>query len=272
MSLDQSQVMRYLTLLGIPKREPSLESLKGIVYAHVTKVPFENISKLYRWRISEVRELVDCSQYLDGIEQYHFGGTCYTNNYYLCQLLIALGYDVLLCGADMSKPDVHIVSIVRIDEREYIVDVGYAAPFFEPLPRDLSSEFEIALGNDRYVLSPKDPTGRSRLTLCRNGEPKHGYLVNPRSRRIEDFQEIIADSFKPSATFMNAVLLVKFGAGYSIVLHNMTYIESRGTSSRRMDLKSTDELVKAIEKHFFIPSFISRIALDGLRMTQDAWS
>ena len=139
--------------------------LTQIVRAHLATIPFENISKLWRWRTSGFKGLVGLTQFLDGIEQYHFGGTCYSNNFHLHQLLAYLGFDVTLCGADMSAPDVHMVNIVRIAGREYIVDVGYASPFFEPLPRDLTNDHIVSFGDDTYVLSPRDSSGRSRLTF-----------------------------------------------------------------------------------------------------------
>lgn len=270
--LRHGEVQRYLALMGVSECEPNLDALTEIVRAHLIRVPFENISKLYRWKTSGLHGLTDFTLFLDGIERYHFGGTCYANNYHLNQLLTALGYDVLLCGAAMSRPDVHIVNIVRDGGKEYIVDVGYAAPFLEPLPRDLSADYVVSLGTDRYVLSPKDATGHSRLTLFRDGAAHHGYLVNPMPRSIGEFSGVIADSFRPDATFMNAVLLVGFSAEGSTVLHNMTYIESKGNTATRISLKTTDELIAAIEKYFAIPRFISTVALDGLVMSRDAWS
>ena len=271
-TLKHSEVERYLALLGTPQSEPSLDAFKRIVRAHLMEVPFENISKLYRYKTSGFRELPDSAMFLAGIEEYHFGGTCYSNNYYLYQLLISLGYDAVLCGADMSRTDVHMVSIVKVEGREYIVDVGYAAPFLEPLPRDLSSNYTVSLGTDRYVLSPKDATGRSQLTLYRDGAAHHGYLVNPAPRRIGEFRHIITDSFRPDATFMNAVLLVRFAADQSTVLHNLTLIASKGSIARKTALRTTEDLIVTIEEHFSIPSSISRIALNGLSMRQDAWS
>lgn len=270
--LNHSEAKRYLALLDIPECEPSLDALLRIVRAHMTKVPFENISKLYRWKTSGVNELINLALFLDGIEQYHFGGTCYSNNYYLHQLLKYLGFNAVLCGADMSRPDVHVVNIVRIAGREYLVDVGYAAPFLEPLPRDLSTDYVTSLGIDQYVLNPKDRTGRSRVTLYRNGTALHGYLVNPMPRSIGQFAHVITDSFRPDATFMNAVLLARFSSDCSQVLHNMTFIESEGKTVTKKSLSTTDKLVAAIEKIFAIPSAISRVALDGLSMCQDAWS
>jgi arylamine N-acetyltransferase len=271
-NLNHSEAKRYLALLDIPESEPNLDALTLIVRAHMTRVPFENISKLYRWKTSGVNELVNLENFLDGIEQYHFGGTCYSNNYHLYQLLKYLGYNVVLCGADMSRPDVHIVSIVLLAGREYLVDVGYAAPFLKPLPRDFLTDHVLSLGTDQYVLSPRDGTGRSRVTLYRNGTAHHGYIVNPLPRNIEEFTQVITDSFRPEATFMNSILLVRFSSNYSQVLHNMTFTECKGKVVRRKYLSTTFELAATIERIFAIPSTISRVALDGISMQQDAWS
>ncbi len=201
-NLDRAEARRYLALLGIRESEPGVELLTSIVRAHVTRIPFENISKLYRWKTAGFQGLTDIGMFLDGIEEHHFGGTCYSNNYHLHQLLRYLGFDADLCGADMSRPDLHVVNIVRVAGREYLVDAGYAAPFLAQLPRDLATNHVVALGTDRYVLAPKDAAGRSRMTLWRNGVSHHGYLVNPVPRDIGHFAETIAESFRPDARLL----------------------------------------------------------------------
>lgn len=272
MSLEQTQIQRYLALLDVRRLKPSVNALRGIVRAHLTRVPFENISKLYRWKKDGIREIPDCTGFLDGIEHYHFGGTCYSINFHLYQLLTSLGYDAILCGADMSRPDVHLVSIVRIEGREFIVDAGYAAPFLDPLPRDLSNPYEISLGTDRYVLHPRDADGRSQLVLFREGASAHGYRVNPSPRRIEEFNDVIVDSFRSDATFMNSSLLVRFVDDSSTVLRNLDIIECQGNNVRKTQLASKDELVQAICKHFRIPTDVAHFALDGLHANRDPWS
>jgi len=37
----------------------------------------------------------------------------------------------------MAKLDVHIVNVVKIGNREYLVDAGYAAPFAAPVPLEM---------------------------------------------------------------------------------------------------------------------------------------
>lgn len=263
---------RYLDVLGVSRRAPSLEALAELTAAHLTRVPFENVSKLLRFRRGGLRGIPDLSVFLDDVDRNHLGGTCYTNNYFLYQLLRALAYDVRLCGADMANPDVHLANIVTLDGREYIVDGGYGAPFLDPLPRDLNEDLEIRLGRERYVLRPKDAEGRSRLDLYREGKPSHGYLLKPAARRIEEFFGVVERSFAPEATFMNALAIVRFRPGGSLVLHNLTLIENEGTQTRTERIATVAELPRVIEARFGIPAAIAREAIDGLPLVDDPWA
>ena len=78
---------KYLKLLGIQRQSPSFEYLKEIVKGQLAKSPFEKISKLDWKKRLNLNQLIDFELYLDGIEKYNFGGTCYANNFYLNQLL-----------------------------------------------------------------------------------------------------------------------------------------------------------------------------------------
>ena len=261
---------RYLQLLGVPRKGPSLRALSELVFAHLTRVPFENISKLYRWKRQGQTTIPTLPQFLEGIEQCKFGGTCYSNNFHFYTLLADLHYDVKLCAADMATPDVHMVSVVRIEGHEYLVDAGYAAPFLSPMPLDLSEDYVIHLGWDRYVLKAKDEAGRSRLELYRDGTLKHGYLVKPRQRTIDDFQPVITDSFRSTATFLNSILLARFWRDHSLVIHNLTLIESRGRQCQIRPLRR-DEVVAEIHQQFGMPLAIVAAAIENLHDLQDAW-
>lgn len=263
--------VRYLHHLNIEQRTPNLDALAEIARAHVTRVPFETVSKLYYKKTLGLTTVIPFDLYLDGMERFHFGGTCYANNYHLHQLLSALGYDADLCGAAMSKPDVHVVNVVRIDGGEFIVDAGNAAPFTVPIPRDRREDVAIEYANNRYVLSPMDDAGRSRMTLYRDGIPRHGYEVNPTPRTIDHFTDVIAESFLPEATFMNALLLVRFDGAQSQTIHNMSLIETDGAEIREASFETRDELIVAIEDIFDIPASITAIALDGFSMSKSAW-
>jgi len=270
-TVDPAVLRRYLNVLEVSQREPSLYALTELVSAHLMRVPFENISKLYYWKRLHLASLPSVQQFLEGAEQYHFGGTCYSNNFHFYTLLKWLGYDVRLCGADMSAPSVHMVSVVTIDEREYLVDTGYAAPFLAPLPLDLTGDHVIGLGRDRYVLKPKDETGCSCLELYREGKLKHSYVVRPCRKTLDDFRQVIADSFRPSATFLNSILLARFWPKRSLVIHNQTLIDSRAAHSAIQSLSGRSEVVDAIQAWFEIPREVASEAVEGLGELEDPW-
>ena len=59
---DESYYLRYLGLLGVRREEPSIAALTQLVKAHMVKVPFENISKLYRLKTEDLRGIPPLGQ------------------------------------------------------------------------------------------------------------------------------------------------------------------------------------------------------------------
>jgi arylamine N-acetyltransferase len=109
------------------------------------------------------------------------------------------------------------------------------------------------------------------MEFYRDGHLKHGYSVNPAPRHIQEFEQIIADSYRDDSTFMNALLLARFYPSRSRVLHNLTLIESQGSASNSQALSSRDELVLATHEYFGIPKKIIREVVAEIRYFGDAW-
>lgn len=260
---------RYLAILGLEAEAPSLRALSALVGSQLTRIPFENLSKMFLRRREGAQTLPSLESHLDWIERFHLGGTCYPTNGYFNLLLRFLDYDVRLCGADMAEPDVHLVNVVRVDGRDYLVDVGYAAPFFEPLPLDLPEEHVIPWGDERYVLEPRDPAGRFRMRHERRGRCIHGYMVKPQPRTLSFFEPVIRSSYRDDSTFMNAVMLVRFWPGRSLRIHNLELVESTPSETRVTQLADREELVETVRTHFSIPGAIVRGALEGLGDLRD---
>jgi len=263
---------RYLSILGVEAESPGVEHLSRLVHAQVTRGPFENISKLWLKKTRGATSIPSLEEHLDGIEHRNFGGTCYANNPFFALLLRHLGYDVTICGADMSKPDVHVVSIVRLDGREYLVDVGYGAPFYSPMPRDLIPDLEIAFGTSRFVLHSQDLSGRSKMDMYRGDELIHGYLVKPEPRKIADFEKVIRDSYSTHATFMNVLVVERFFTGRSVRFHNLTLSESTPETTMITQLADREELVEAVEHLCEIDIDIVREAIADIPLEADIYS
>lgn len=271
MNTDSKLFDRYLDVLRIPRREPSLGALSEVVSAHLIRVPFENISKVLRKLAGQGAVFPTLEEYLAGIEQYGFGGTCYTNNYYLFQLLSHLGYQIKLCGADMEgfPPNVHMVSMVELDGREYMVDVGYGAPFWEPIPRDSADDVSVRFGQNEYILKPQDSAGRSHLESYRDGELIHGYIAKPAPLELQSFSEVIQRSFTDEARFMNNLSLSLFGENESYSIRNFSVVEAKGDSVTVELLQTVEELQNIVLERFRFPAEKVKLALSHLSVLHE---
>lgn len=260
---------KYLHLLGVKRTAPTFDLLNKIVTANLIRVPFENISKLILKK-EGMYDIPDLATFLSGIEKYNFGGTCYANNYYLFLLLKHLGFDIILCGADMNEKDVHIVSMVIINGKEYIVDVGYAAPFYNPIELNLSQDHVIEFGNEKYVLKPRDKKGYSKMEHYINGELKHGYTAKPFPREINFFKEVIEDSYADYSTFMNAIRITKFTNNGFLSLRNLGFTKMNYGNISPIDI-SIDEIPQVAKENFGMPAEKVSIALSMIKKLKDEY-
>lgn len=244
-------VERYLRLLGLSSAPTGVDGLCAVVRQHLERVPFENVSKLQLFAREGAGRPITLTEFLDGIEQRDLGGTCYSSNPFLADLLRALGYDAALLGADMSSPDVHTSIRVRVDAREYHVDVGYAAPFRAPIPLD-PLPYEVSLGRNRYVFA-RVPGGHEMIEYT-SGERRHGYVVHEPARPFAFFYPTIVASFEPGRTFMRCLRITRFlDGGDAVELRNRTLLRlsEDGVTERQVD--SLNQLRHAVHDEFRMP-------------------
>lgn len=260
---------RYLRLLGLSPQPPDLPFLAALTAAHLDCIPFENVSKLLYFRRDGFRGIVPLERYLDGIEHLHFGGTCYANASHFQALLLHLGFDARLCGADMSRPDVHAVNIVTIDSREYLVDVGYGAPLATPFPLDTEVDLTVEFADDCYLLHPRNSDRTSRLDHLRHGSLIHGYTVKPAPRTPGFFTPVSIESFRPEAEFMNTITLARYSARESVIIRPHLMLRQAGRTLIRQRISSSGSLYQLIAEYFHIPGALIADSLDSMDLSYD---
>jgi len=244
----REQYARYLRLLGFEQTPSGHEGLRQIVRQHLIRIPFENISKLLQFGREQKGRITGLAEFLDGIERYDLGGTCYTANPFLAELLREVGYEADLLGCDMRRPNVHTAIRVRLNGTDYHVDVGYGGPFYEPLPL-ARLPHEMMSGPYRYVFDRGDD-GRFAMNVFRGGGRVHGYLVNETPRGLEFFRDIILDSFRLTATFMTRLRVVRYRGNRSAELQNNLVILVRGGQSREVRLRSMKHIREIVNREF----------------------
>jgi arylamine N-acetyltransferase len=264
--LSDDSVSRYLTILGVARRDPSLEALSEIVAAHLFRIPFENVSMLFRLERFGMTRVPPLEMFLDDIEYNSFGGMCFSSNIHFYCLLKTIGYDARLCGAAIHVPDAHMVVVIDLDGRDYLIDVGYGAPFSRPMPLDLASDFRIELDHAFYRLAPRDGLGQSRMEFVQNGVCRNYYVVNPTPRTIRDFDQAIESLFAPRAAFRCLLLMARFWPGRFRIIHNLTVMDSDGTF-RVHTLANRGELVGCVEGTFGISMATMAEVCDAFHLT-----
>jgi arylamine N-acetyltransferase len=238
-------VKQYLRLLGMDEAPPGVEGLQSIVRRHLIRVPFENVSKLLLFEREGAGRAFTRDEFLDGIEHHDLGGTCYTVNPRLAELLHGLGWEAELLGADMTNPDVHVC--VRVNHGPgYLVDVGFAAPFREPIALDTLPR-QVAEGGQRYTFER-----HARGYALSFGESL-SYVAHEPPRPPEYFAGVIRDSFASTAHFMNHLRIARFFEDYSVELLDRRMKVHREGRTEEHEFATMAELEGAVWTEFAMP-------------------
>jgi arylamine N-acetyltransferase len=126
----------YLTLLGVLREPPSLDYLQRLTRAHLTRVPFENITSILRRSAAGAADVppIDQTSELDAWLGLRGGGLCFEVANMFGRLLAELGFETHPVLAVISFPGSHQGLVVQLGATRYLVDAGNGAPFFEPIP------------------------------------------------------------------------------------------------------------------------------------------
>lgn len=254
---------RYLRLLGVDGRPAGVEGLREIVRRHVRQVPFENVSKILLFARERAGRAVTLAEFLDGIEHQDLGGTCYSSNPHLADLLRHLGYDADLLGADMSAPNVHTCIRVRIDGVPYHIDCGYGGPFREPIRLDRLPH-EIREGGLAYRLDRNAHPGAYEMTVFSGGERAHGYVVHDPPRPAAFFEPVVLQSFAPGQMFMHHLRIAKVFEEHSVELFDRKLTIHRAGQTSQRELRDAAELKAAVASELAMPRCPVEAALEAL--------
>src|SRR5690625_2839731 len=160
----------YLDYLKVPVRNPSYTFLKEISTAHLTQIPFENISTLLHYKEYQKKGklLQDEKKFVKQLFQNHMGGTCYVINSSLHQLLNQLGFRCRLTFLGGG----HMALLVRLpgEREEVYVDAGNGSPFFEPVRLETDLNNVSQFGGLEVRLRPEEEPGVYKYYRTVNGE------------------------------------------------------------------------------------------------------
>lgn len=218
------------------------ETLRELQVAHLTAVPFENLSI----HAGEPIVLEDEALFKKIVDDQR-GGFCYECNGAFASLLRALGFEVTMLAAGVARSGGgfgpvfdHMTLMVTLDER-WLVDVGFGDSFLEPLLVD--SREEQVQGTRSFRIDEVDD---NQLVLMRReagGDWEPQYRFTLQAFGFPDYEEMCGfHQTSPESHFTQGLICSRATEDGRITLSNMTFITTSGPErSRHEETLATQE-------------------------------
>jgi N-hydroxyarylamine O-acetyltransferase len=264
-SLDQEGWFSRIGYSG--SRTPTLETLRGLVFAHALAISYESLDIM----LGRVPRL-DVASLQKKMIVGGRGGYCFEQNMLFRAGLRSLGYEVTSLqgrvvrglAIDAPRPAIHMLLMVHLPEGDYLADVGFGnlAPT-APLLLEPDIEQDTPHETMRFI----DVGGELTLQSKLGDKWEHIYRVIPYPRYDSEYEitnwytgthpdapylsNIIAARPGPNrtrATLFNARVIVRDADGYAERLTLQGADQYRGVLREKFGLDvSDDELGRMLE-------------------------
>src|SRR3954452_11079092 len=264
MALRDDELASYLDRIGYAgSREPSLAALRGVVAAHATSIPFENIDALLGRGIR-----LDTGSLVAKLVGEERGGYCFEHNMLLQEALRALGFQVegfaarVLWGRPEGDPTArsHMLLRVVLPEGDYLADVGFGG-LTPTAPLRLETETEQPTPHEPHRLVGND--GEIELQARLDGQWTRLYHFLPQKQLPVDYEA--ANWFTathPESLFRNHLLMARPEPDRRYALFDRDFtVRYRDGRVERQRLADAADLADVLARYFRIaPSAADRDA------------
>ncbi|RBO85952.1 arylamine N-acetyltransferase family protein [Marinomonas aquiplantarum] len=230
-----SDLHAYLTDLKLTKPdELSVAFVGQLQAAHIAKYSFNSLAVLLGEEVS-----LDLTNVYEKIVLHGLGGYCFEHNKLAFELLKSLGYDVCLVmarvlnGQEIDRPRTHRVTLVKVEEETYLLDVGFGADC--PIaPLLLQSDLLQQIGHERYRIVVQD--GEYDVQIQKAGEFYTLYRFD--LAEYTDADCLMGNFFSskhPKAVFVNnLVVSIKDADRTSGIRNEVFFIRQNGLEQERL--------------------------------------
>jgi N-hydroxyarylamine O-acetyltransferase len=243
----------YLDRIGyVGSREPTTGTLRELQLAHLTAVPFENLS-IHTGEPIVLGE----GPLFEKIVGRRRGGFCYELNGLFAALLRHLGFDVNMLSARVareagtfSEEFDHMTLMVSFDER-WLVDVGFGDSFRRPLRIDdpaaqeqEGGAYRIEPDGDRLILSERK--------FGQDWQSQYSFTLQP--RRFTDYAaRCHFQQTSPHSNFTGRRVCTRATPDGRLTLSDLRFISTtlQGERDERA-LQDEEEFAQYLQRHFGI--------------------
>lgn len=243
----------YLKRIGYRgSTAPTIETLRALHLAHLLAVPFENVDITLKRPLSLAPDDLFAK-----VVTRRRGGFCYELNGLFAGLLRALGFDVTLLAAEVSKidgsgwtpPFSHLTLSVELDE-PWLVDVGFGRDSFREPLRLRYSTAQVRHGMS-YRIVPEG--GRFVLQIKRDEKWENMYRFTLEPHEMAEFEEMcLYQESSPDSPFSSRRFCALARLNGRVTLADTRLRRVEGSAVEERDLGSEDALAEALREHFGI--------------------
>ncbi len=220
----------------------SLELLEQLQQLHLLHIPFENLDIYWKIPIE-----LDTDKIFDKIINKKRGGFCYELNGLFHELLMSIGFETKIISArvydantkEFGREYDHLAIIVRIEENEWLADVGFGEFSFGPLRIAVDEIQHDKRGKFMITNQERDSLLVSKAT---GDEWVPEYMFTLRGRSLSEFEEMSRyQQMSPESHFTRkrvcSVLTKSGNRRISITDNKMKFTDTNGTK----EIAITDE-------------------------------
>ncbi|MGX0332475.1 arylamine N-acetyltransferase family protein [Staphylococcus cohnii] len=204
---DFNVLEKYLGIDTHTYHDNLLETLNYYIERYVLNVPFENINVQNGQPIA-----LDNPSMIDKIVNEHRGGYCYEQNRLFCAFLTSKGYNVYMVsatiynGSGWAMEGSHMALIVTLNQKKYLVDVGYADIPKAAMPITNDEEIVYDVNSEFKVSKVSDHTFEMKKKVDHKWQTQYQFEYEPKV--LADFEQGIAFNQNNEASIFVQQLLI----------------------------------------------------------------
>jgi N-hydroxyarylamine O-acetyltransferase len=232
--------------------KPDLSLLKKLQKHHLLNIPFENLDIHYQTPIE-----LNIDRIYEKIVQNNRGGFCYELNGLFYELLLSLGFNAKQVSArvyekenEYSPEFDHLSIVVKIENTEYLTDVGFGEFIFEPLELHFDKIQKDSRGS--YVIDKYDGV-YLRVSKIKDGKSIPEFIFKNAERELAEYAEMCKyHQSNPNSHFMKKRLISLPTENGRITISGNTLKIKEKNKVTEKELKNEIEFEKELLEKFKI--------------------
>ena len=255
MQPDGFNLDAYLARIGYAgPRDASVETLRALHWAHVTRIPFENLDALLRQHVPLDQPSRDGKFMGSGR-----GGYCFEQNAVFADVLRALGFDVTgliarvrwMAPPEVATPRSHMLLKVETDEGPYIADTGFGAVTL-PTPLKFVGDEAQETPLEPFRLAGMGEAYEMQALLGEDWVPLYRFTMEPQAP-VDYEAANWYTATHPASLFTSHLVVCRpdEGVRYALMNDRLT-VRPLGEAPETRELADLDELVSVLRDLFLI--------------------